>query len=367
MTSTSAPATSVLETLKSVISQQLSHLAEADRMLLSNEIVGVLGPVPVGLSLDAAIKIFDGLSPGPGKNLGFEKFARLLGALGEPQSLPFAARLEESTAAQEAANVKLEIKGIWGLYEKGQYVDGLDAAHKILTDRQETLPREARQEIYAYIAWCYYRRSEWDKALENIALADGFPRALECELYLRSYAEGYKDPVRVKELNAQIGQTLNGANAFIIRARTEAVTPYEEVIKLAESFSQYAVSHPHDVNYANLLHNTARVFLDKHRDKNDFLLAEQYFTRCLTAYGEEDKNVHAKAAATFWISTLYEKQGDLPKAAQMALVSEQLWLKQLSLQTQNPVHVDKYRNAKRRTDELAKQAGLSSADLRAAA
>lgn len=145
-------------------------------------------------------------------------------------------------AAETAVTArKAAIAHAWKVYDKGQYVDALGTIETLLKD---DMPKEQRQELFALQAWCHYRRSDWEQSLQSCTLADGLQRALECELYIRSYAPGYRDDTRIDALQAAIGSTINGANAFLVRARTTNPIPYEQVEAILARFTEAPADNP---------------------------------------------------------------------------------------------------------------------------
>lgn len=258
-------------------------------------------------------------------------------------------------AAETAVTArKAAIADAWKVYDKGQYVDALGTIETLLKD---DMPKDQRQELFALQAWCHYRRSEWEQSLQSCTFADGHQRALECELYIRSYAPGYRDEARIDALQAAIGSTINGANAFLIRARTANPVPYEQVEAILARFTEAPTDTP-TVFYANLLHNGGRVFLDKSRSSADLDRAEALIRSAIQSYGESRENLHHKGAAYFWLSTTYEKREDFAGAAREAAQSEECWRLQVEGNAQSPAHIEKYENAQKRTKEMAERAGI---------
>jgi hypothetical protein len=247
---------------------------------------------------------------------------------------------------------KAAIAEAWKVYDKGQYVDALGTIESLL---KQDMPTEQRQELFALQAWCHYRRSEWEQSLQSCSLADGHQRALECELYIRSYAPDFRDEARIEALQTAIGASINGANAFLIRARTSNPVPYEQVEAILARFAEAPADTP-TVFYANLLHNGGRVFLDKSRSNADLDRAEALIRSAIRNYGDSSENLHHKGAAYFWLSTTYEKRGDFAGAAREAAQSEECWRLQVQGNPQSPTHIEKYENAQKRTREMTERA-----------
>ncbi len=260
------------------------------------------------------------------------------------------------TEAADAAVAacKAAISTAWGLYERGQYVDALADIDKLV---KRDMPPEHRQELFALKAWCHYRRNEWVQSLQSCDLADNHQRALECELYIRSYVADYGDEARISSLQNAIGATINTANAFLIRARSTDPVPYEQVEAILSRFANAPANTP-TVHYANLLHNAGRVFLDKSRSNADFDQAESLIRTAIANYGEGPENLHHKGAAYFWLSMTYEKRNDFAGAFAEAVNSENCWRLQVEGNAQSDAHRTKYENAQKRTIEMAKRAGI---------
>jgi hypothetical protein len=262
--------------------------------------------------------------------------------------------VDPQSADAAVAARKAQIAEAWKVYDKGQYLDALGAIESLL---KEDMPTDQRQELYALQAWCHYRRSEWEQSLQSCTLADSHQRALECELYIRSYVPDYRDEARIEAIQTTIGSTINGANAFLIRARTADPVPYEQVEAILARFTEAPADTP-TVFYANLLHNGGRVFLDRSRSGADLDRAEALIRRAIQSYGDSSENLHHKGAAYFWLSTTYEKREDFAGAAREAAKSEECWRLQVEGNAQSSAHIEKYDNAKKRTAEMIRRAGI---------
>lgn len=276
---------------------------------------------------------------------------------------------EAVTQASISRDVSKEIadsfKAAWLLHDHGQALQALEAADVMETQFANSLTAEDRKELFTLRAWSHYRRGEWEQVLENVKCADGHQRALECEYYLRNYQPQYYDPQRVEELRRLIGSTINAANAFIIHARLVEPVEYDEVLAQMEKFSwPPPEGHTYkEFHFANLLHNTARVFLDKYRGPEDLNRAETLLQRALVHYGGGQTYLAARAAVNFWLADLYKKRGDFTAAAVAATRSETLWINQLRLETQQPNNFDKLLNARAMAVSLRELCGLSAAEI----
>lgn len=238
----------------------------------------------------------------------------------------------------------------WELYTQGRYDDALQSALGELAQEQDW---DARKALYAVIAWCHYRRREYDKALEAISNAPDDQRARECHIYVLAYSKAHTDDKKLSELMVGMESNVNAGNALIIRARApESTVGHEQVWKMAEGFAQRADAANHDVSLANLLHNAARFFHDKARDRRDLKFALGLIEIALAHYGDV-ANWHHRAAACFWMSHILEKLTAIPEAFAAATASLRLWQNQCVLEKKTAPFLSNLQSGCARVNELA--------------
>lgn len=239
---------------------------------------------------------------------------------------------------------------LWHLYDSGKMTEtvvGLDLALQVET---ETAKLEALNAIYA---WCHYRKNEYPASFERIKLANGHPRALECEMYILSYAKGYEDDVRLVAISKILGpDNMNCANALVIRAKNpnSQISP-SEVFAVANYFSIIKPPLHQKVATANLFHNVARYFLAKPGDANGLKLALGFIDVAVAHYGEVE-NWHHRAAANFWKSQILEVMGLIPDAFKAAFTSMMFWTAQCGLEKDTSPFKERLENAVKRMNEL---------------
>lgn len=304
------------------------------------------------------------------KDLADKAFAAVLPIISDLQELqapPAEVKAEPTNPLLE--QVKLLLKEGWEGYNKGQAHLVLEKTETLLDEKGFEIDPSQRQELHALRAWCHYRRSEWPEALNEITLSDNHPRAIECNIYILSYAPGYRDDQQITELTSRLGNTLNTANAFVIRARLEpdGQVPYDRVEQLLSNYAHLGNENPVDVSYANLLHNSSRVFFDRARDHEDLSRAAELINDSIRCYGTTDNSLHHRGAAHYWQSRIFRAAGDLDQAIEAAKSSLKCWQNQVAISSTNPSHLPKYSNAYQHLAELAKEAGLNVADILKAA
>lgn len=266
--------------------------------------------------------------------------------------------ISADVAAQKHLEIKDGIADCWKLYNGGKFGDCAAKLSALREDFKDFLTQDHARELHAIEGWHHYRHARYDKALESILASLEHPRALECELYIRCYLPEYKNDARKDELVQKIGDNIQTANAIVINARTSDPVPYSLVEEIYKRYETYGVDNPNDVRFANLLHNTGRVFLDKARNDDDLRLALKYYSLAADQYGYGETNLHHRAALGFWTSTTHEKLGDLASAFQSSLGSMKTWRQQIDAEPNNNSHVKKFFNAMDRTVDLARRSGI---------
>lgn len=238
----------------------------------------------------------------------------------------------------------------WGLYEQGRINDALNLALEELLQEQT---QEAQEALHAIVAWCYYRRKEFDQALAEIAIAGDNLRARECHVYVLAYSKAHTDDAKLSELVSTMSGNINAANALLIRARTrDSTVSHDQVWKMAEGFTQIGDVANHDVPLANLLHNCARFFHDRARDQRDLKFALGLIEVALAHYGDIS-NWHHRAAANFWMSHILEKLTAIPQAFVVAATSLRLWESQCAVEKKTAPWIQNLEQGSKRVAELA--------------
>jgi len=238
----------------------------------------------------------------------------------------------------------------WELYEQGKIDESLQLAQKELVQEQS---QEAKNALHAVVAWCYYRRKQFDEAVTEIALAGDNQRARECHVYVLAYSKAHTNDTLLSQLVAEMEGNINAANALLIRARvpTSTVT-HEQVWHMAEGFAQTGNAANHNVSLANLLHNCARFFHDKARDRRDLKFALGLIEVALAHYGDIS-NWHHRAAANFWMSHILEKLTAIPQAFVAAATSLRLWENQCEVEQKTEPWSRNLEDGSKRVAELA--------------
>jgi|GEM_PF-5062965 len=166
-------------------------------------------------------------------------------------------------------------------------------------------------------------------------------------------AKGHINDSKLLELTVGMEDNVNAANALIMRARAlESSVTHEQVWRMAEGFANRADVVKYDVSLANLLHNAARFFHDKPRDRRDLKFALGLIDVAIAHYGDVS-NWHHRAAAHFWKSHILEKLTAIPDAFAAASRSLHLWYCQYALEKDTAPFGKKLENAQVRLAELS--------------
>lgn len=220
------------------------------------------------------------------------------------------------------------------LYDGSRFAEAQAAAQEVL--QQPGLFEDEAGELKALVAWCYYRQKKYEEAASWATDAGQVLWARECLMYLRAYAPGYKDDKRLKELAAELGDTVNVNNAVVIRARdADSQIGSEEVVQRVRSHTAS------DVSTANLWHNGARYLLSRGQDASAFETALEFIDGALARYGTGDQNIHHRAAANHWKSNILLKLDRRQEAITAAQEAVRLWTRQCELDPKNSAHVEK--------------------------
>jgi hypothetical protein len=139
-----------------------------------------------------------------------------------------------------------------------------------------------------------------------------------------------KDDVLLSNIQKKLPGNPSVCNAYSIRARdADSNIPVEKIVSIA-------IGHVtnDEIASVHLLNNTARLLLAKGSKKEDLIMAIGFWQIVLMKYG--NANYHHKAAVHFWLSKAYERLDQKPLALKSAKKSLALWVKQISLDPNNP-------------------------------
>lgn len=245
----------------------------------------------------------------------------------------------------------------------------LQATHQSLTHTTETL-RKAYQDgklnevlsvldaslpgFHNLAAWCHYRQKNYAQCLEQVEMAEHYGETqstLAIRAYLYSYDTEFKNEDKLLEILPRLHpENVDGINAVVISARSpKSKISWEQASTLATEAIDLLASEPPTVSHANLLHNMARLFLDK---TTDYAGALSFINAALSAYGTET-NFHHCGAANYWKSVILERSGDLKNAYEAALDSLAAWQKQRDLEPGNKEWKTRVNDALKREQQLA--------------
>jgi|GEM_PF-3968776 len=130
-----------------------------------------------------------------------------------------------------------QLKNGWKQYSAGDRDGALQSAVALIAAHGNVQsPTEQIRELHALAAWSCYHLQRYEDCLAYCHSSQSHPRALECELTLRSYVAQYRDENRLRELSEKIGDTPAAANAFLIRAIFMSEVPYDQVVLVVERF-----------------------------------------------------------------------------------------------------------------------------------
>lgn len=207
------------------------------------------------------------------------------------------------------------------LYDQGQYADCLQGCETALQASPEI---EERRNLWALMAWCWYRRDNLTGAKNRArdAEAEGAGHhtwALEC---LLAIAAKEQDDDELEAIAAQLGDTPVALNALIIRAMVS-----NDVLQLTVSdvFARTLAIEAHTdtpVRIGNVLNN-AGFFTHGAGDDTEKLAGIGLIRAAIHHYG--DTNWHHRAGAHYRLHLLYDALNMFEVALQELLLSAQLW------------------------------------------
>ena len=124
-----------------------------------------------------------------------------------------------SANLQQGLSLDEQIKNGWKRYSEGDREYSFGVAFDLIQSYdQDPNVTDKIRELHALAAWSCYHLHKYQECLEHCGHSQSHPRALECELTLRSFISDYREEERLQELREAIGDTPAAANAFLIRA-----------------------------------------------------------------------------------------------------------------------------------------------------
>lgn len=230
------------------------------------------------------------------------------------------------------------------LYDQGMIDEAMNLAE---TEIEQCVPEDPELPIlWVRLAWCHWRRQEYDRVRFCLAQAGEIEASLELAGYLAAYVD--KDDVRLDEIAVRLPENVNVQNARIIRAR-DANSNVVALDELESVLAPFAESQ--EVSAANLYHNAARLMLTKGNTKEHFAAAYSLINEALDRYGQ-DMHWHHRAAAKFWSSHISERLERMKAAREAMAASVELWEKAIELDPNNQGFITNLENARKRAAEL---------------
>jgi hypothetical protein len=200
-----------------------------------------------------------------------------------------------------------QLKNGWKQYSDGDRQGALQSAVALIAAHGNVQsPTEQIRELHALAAWGCYHLQRYEDCLAYCQSSESHPRALECELTLRSYVAQYRDEDLLRELSEKIGDTPAAANAFLIRAISMSEVHYDQVVLVVERFfMQRRVEVDGQVILGHILHNAAKVLIYRSSGEERavaFGQAERWMREAIDQYQRTDAAPDHLAAAYFHLS-----------------------------------------------------------------
>ncbi|MCK9446854.1 hypothetical protein M0Q50_08380 [bacterium] len=211
------------------------------------------------------------------------------------------------------------------LYKDGKFEEVL----KTISAEYKSF-EEMPTEILEMEALSLFRFAQYKKATEAALILAERENLKGLELLAQVTAYVSKDDMLLSNIQKQLPGNLSVCNAYSIRARdADSNISVEKVVIVAiRNITSDEIASVH------LLNNTARLLLAKGSKEEDVIMAIGFWQIALMKYG--DANYHHRAAVHFWLSKAYERIGQKPLALKSAKKSLALWVKQISLDPNNP-------------------------------
>ena len=262
--------------------------------------------------------------------------------------MPAIAEPSDTRAAEQKAAAALA--AIKELYLKGKMEEALELA------------RGLGEQLQVTQAWCLYRLKKFGDCHAVISQLPESTQTLELMAYLYAYgASGFRDETKLLETAAKIpSDNFNRMNALVIAAREKGSTL--DANQILSQLDQWTASFDRSsatVEQANLLHNAARLALEK----ENYPKALEIIDYAIEAYGTKT-NFHHLGAANFWRSVIFEKMEQSLEAWQTGIVSLYWWQAQFNQEPTNEEWARRLEGAKKRESELyqAQQITLPDAE-----
>jgi len=229
------------------------------------------------------------------------------------------------------------LRSIQSLYEEGRFLEAMEKISGRYPDGDE--PADIRM----VKAWCHYRRKEYEEAKKQALQAGGI-EAEELLAQLAAYVE--KNDKILVSIHHRHPDNPSVCNAMAIRAKDNDsdISITLIVAAVAQMMNKEGIAAIHFIN------NAARTLLAKGKGNTDIIIAIGLWQTALLKYGYE--NYHHRAAVCFWISSAYEKLGDIPLAMKFAMESLVLWEEQLNREPDNPSFIERRSGANDRIETL---------------
>jgi hypothetical protein len=213
---------------------------------------------------------------------------------------------KENTDLSKDTSLSDRIKQVWNQYltdRAGALESAVDLIKKNFQDATAT---DHIRELHTIAAWSCYHLKRYAECLDHCNLSRSHPRALECELSLRSYVSNYRDDERLAVLSQAIGDTPAAANAFLIRAISMEKVPYSQLTEVVERFFITRRSEvDHTSILGHILTNAAKVLIYNPSGVNrdgELSQAERWMSQAIYQYERVGAAPDHLAAAYFHLS-----------------------------------------------------------------
>lgn len=235
------------------------------------------------------------------------------------------------------------IEEISNLYKEGKIEEAMNAISS-----KYPLIDEMPRDVLEVEAWCLFRFEKYELATKAALMLTEKGSQKGHELLAQIVGYVNKDDALLEQIFQKLPVNVSVCNAYAIRARdSDSHIKVRKVLLAAISYM-----NDEEIAAAHLLNNTARLLMAKGYEGTnmDIVTAIGFWQIALQKYG--DTNYHHRAAVHFWLSKAYENLDNKQLAIKSAQKSLTLWVKQISLDPNNPKFNENLIGAEKRLEEL---------------
>lgn len=187
---------------------------------------------------------------------------------------------------------------------------------------------ELDQALHIERGLCFYHQGRYAEALQEAQVAGETNGSLQLQLHVYSYAEGFRDQNRVRDIAERLGDTVGALNSEVVSAiQSASSSSASDLLWRGEPLLYGLTPDNASVTSAHLAQNLARLVMD---GLGDLPRAEKLIDLAITLYGDET-HLHHRGAAHFWKTQILERQGKIAEAVLTAEEAVRLWEEQVHI------------------------------------